>query len=107
MIDNAPAAHTLDTVKRLGIPFNVIASNSQAIPDKVVYKIDRSRLRKGLSKAVRIGAFFAKGAAQAKVGKWKISEISTEYDASISGALGLVTASGQGIVELVFANNSF
>ncbi|MGK5088168.1 hypothetical protein WDW86_11470 [Bdellovibrionota bacterium FG-2] len=107
MIDDAPAAHTFDTARRLGIQFNVIASNSQTTPDKVVYKIDRSRLRKGLSKAVRIGAFFAKSAAQAKVGKWKISEISTEYDASISGALGLVTASGQGIVELVFSNNSF
>ncbi len=107
LIGQAPDQSALDLATRQGVEFEVDKSKSRFGRDRVLYKIKRSRLRRGLSKAVRMGTYFARRAANSKHGRWKVAELSTEFDASASGAFGLATASGQGIVELGFTNSQF
>jgi hypothetical protein len=74
--------------------------------EKSVLKLDRGKFRKGLRKAMKISHFFARGAAQGK-GKWKVYELKTGFDLSVSGSVGLVTVGGTGTTEIAFYNRRF
>ncbi|MGZ3706191.1 MAG: hypothetical protein ACXWP1_09925 [Bdellovibrionota bacterium] len=66
------------------------------------FVIPHEKLRNGLARAVRIGAYFGKRAKAAESATWKIIEISPEFDLSIGGTLGLKTIAGTAGIELTF-----
>lgn len=72
-----------------------------------VFKISRKHWRKGLSKAVKMGQYFADRAAQRKNKNWIISKIKPGFDISITGGIGIVTVSGDLVSQLVFKNKNF
>jgi hypothetical protein len=100
LIDSNPKPEHLSYASSIGAPF---AALKGPLPQAgVVYQISHRKFREGIRKAVRMGQFFAHHAAKARHGKWRISEIESEFDLSLSGTVGLVTVGGTGELELEF-----
>lgn len=53
--------------------------------------IPHKRLQAGLKRAMKLSSFFLKHAAKAKPGKWKLDEIETEFELSLTGSVGLAS----------------
>ena len=77
------------------------------IAENRVRFVDGKKFVKGLKKAAKLGGFFAKRASKSKSGKWKIFEIKTSFDLSLSGKVGLATVGGVGTAEINFYNMNF
>jgi len=75
--------------------------------EEAIYRMDRKKFRKGLQKAAKISAFFAKRATKAHFKSWKIYELRTAFDASISGGLDLVTIVGSTTAQISMFNENF
>jgi hypothetical protein len=75
--------------------------------NQVVYKVDRSRMRKGLQRAAQMGQFFGKHSATSSKGKWKVFEMRTAVDLSLTGKVGLTEVAGLATAEINFYNQSF
>lgn len=74
--------------------------------DEIVYKVDRKKIRKGLMRAAKMGLIFGRHAGQSK-GRWKVYELRTGLDLSITGKAGLTQLSGLATSEIDFYNQSF
>jgi hypothetical protein len=72
-----------------------------------VFAVDREQFRKGLRKAAKLGRFFAKRAKKAKGGSWRIYEMRTGFDMSVTGTVGLVDLGGLATSEINFYNMGF
>ncbi|HUP58319.1 MAG TPA: hypothetical protein VM598_12755 [Bdellovibrionota bacterium] len=84
-----------------GVPFR------EEGPGRVSYRLDRAAFRDGLRKATSIGGFFARRAARASAGKWKVYELRTALDLSFTGKLGLSEAGGVATAQVSFYNSGF
>src|SRR5581483_5441645 len=77
---------------------------------KPLAKSDDVDFKKGLEKAFHIAGIFARGARGAEQGAarasrhWKLCELRTSFDATMTGALGAATVGGQGSTEVDFYN---
>jgi hypothetical protein len=69
--------------------------------------LSRERLRKGLTKAAKIGAFFAKHGTKPGQSGWKVYSIRTAYTLSLSGGFALVNVGGQSTFSMQFYNEEF
>jgi hypothetical protein len=78
-----------------------VAVNAVQGQENTVFKIPHDKFQAGLRKAIEISSFFTDHAATIN-GDWKIQEIETEFDLSITGTTGLVTLQGTGELELEF-----
>jgi hypothetical protein len=112
----ADAASTEDTIDMIAGPAALAADGLRAATlrdgagggqDTSVAKLPRAKFRRGLARANRIASFLARHAASLRVGKWAISEMSTEFDLSLAGSIGIATVGGTGVVGLVYANPIF
>jgi hypothetical protein len=56
----------------------------------------------GLSRAIKMGAFFAEQAVSVDSPTWKTTEIELGLDASVGGNVGLSTVAGSGLIRLGF-----
>lgn len=83
---------------------NAIAT--ERVGNQIVYKVDRKKIRKGLARAAKMGILFGKHAGSAK-GHWKVFELRTALDLSITGKVGLTELSGLATSEINFYNQSF
>ncbi len=116
IIERHPAPEHLILASNLGLPMEVYSTKKRAIDssdenqegfEEAVYRLERKKFRKGLKKAAKIGAFFAKRAAEVKTKNWKIYELRTAFDASISGGLDLVTLVGSATAQISMFNENF
>ncbi len=92
-----------------GIPYDVQSfdgGNNQRL-EQIVFKVNRKNFRKGLKSAAKFGSFFAKRASKAHLGNWKIFELRTSFDTSISGTTALATVGGVATTEINFYNQDF
>jgi len=71
------------------------------------HKIKRKKIRRGLRKAMRMGAFFAKNAAAVNKGKWGIYKLKTSFTISGSGEVGATTVNGLATAQIGFKNTKF
>jgi len=94
------------TQNKLMLENNTSDENENGL-EEAVYRLERKKFRKGLQKAAKIGAYFAKRASLAKVKSWKIYELRTGFDASISGGLDLVTIVGSATAQISMFNENF
>lgn len=74
---------------------------------EAVYKVNRENFRNGLKKAAKVSEFFARRAAKQKSAGWKIYELRTAFDGSISGELTMATLQGAVTAQLNFFNKNF
>lgn len=109
VIERNPSLKTL----KLAAKNNLMVESTDADKDEsngleeAIFRLDREKFRKGLKKASKIGIFFAKRASEAKVKSWKIYELRTAFDASISGGLDLVTLVGSATAQISMFNENF
>ena len=78
------------------------ASSARSEGDDFAYRIETKTFRRGIRRAIKMGSFFARHAAQADTSVWKISEIELGFDASVSGDVKMVTVGGSGLIRLGF-----
>lgn len=103
---NPTPAHLHFAVKNK-IAFETSSTKSSNGFAEVIYKLDRQKFRKGITKAAKIGLFFAERAAKTHFKSWKIYELRTAFDASVSGSLDLVTLAGSATAQISFFNQKF
>lgn len=109
VIERNPSLNTLKLAAKSKImveTFNTDNDESNGF-EEALFRLDREKFRKGLKKAAKIGNFFAKRASEAKVKSWKIYELRTAFDASISGGLDLVTLVGSATAQVSMFNENF
>jgi hypothetical protein len=88
-------------------------ANTNMIPYKIednkdgYFKVDRKAFRKGLMKAVKIGQWFAKKGEKAESRKWKLYQLKSSFELSISGNIELVSIGGSVGAEMSFYNMKF
>ena len=73
---------------------------------KTLVRFRRSTFRNGLRRASGLASFYIHRAANARAGRWGLFEIHTEFDMSLSGALGIATVGGTGALELTYENKN-
>lgn len=71
--------------------------------DRVIYKVDRKKFRKGLEKAYKMSKFFIDGANRRPKKHWEIFRIENNVDFSVSGSVGLASLTGFATARLDFA----
>lgn len=109
VIERNPSINTLKLAAKNNImveTFNTDNDENNGF-EEALFRLDREKFRKGLKKAAKIGGFFAKRASEAKVKSWKIYELRTAFDASISGGLDLVTLVGSATAQISMFNENF
>jgi hypothetical protein len=74
---------------------------------QVVYRVNRSQLRKGLARAEKMAGFFARRGSKVRSGHWGLYEIRASFDMSLAGTLGIVTATGLATAEIDLYNEGF
>jgi hypothetical protein len=72
-----------------------------------LYRLDREKFRKGIAKAIWVGKFFGRRAEKHQKSAWKLKQIKSSFDVSISGTVGLATISGMATAEIAFENKNF
>lgn len=101
---NPPANHILFAEAR-GSHFELNETTDHI--KEAVYKVNRKNFRKGLKKAAKISKFFIDRAAKQKGPGWKIFELRTGFDASISGELDMAVIQGAVTAQVNFFNQKF
>ncbi len=86
---------------------NLIAYSLSKDKKEAHFKVDRKAFRKGLMRAVQMGQFFAKVGQSKDPRKWKVFQLKTGFDLSLSGILDLVTIGGTAGAEMAFFNMNF
>ncbi len=71
------------------------------------YKVKRENFRKGLIRAIRLGALISKSAEKTSKRKWKIKEIKAGFDLTLTGSSKEARLAGIGTSEISFANQKF
>lgn len=112
LIEYNPPQNHIEFAKSHGskLEINLIKSNHFISSDpitEVVYKVNRNNFRNGLKRAAKISEFFAKRASTQKREGWKIFELRTAFDASVSGELPLATIVGSVTAQIAFFNQKF
>lgn len=105
IIEKNPIQSHIQLAQAKGISFESQSSGGNFT--EVIYKIDRKLFRKGLKKAAKISKFFAKRAQKSNGKKWKVYELRTAFDASLSGGLDAVTIGGSTTAQISMFNENF
>lgn len=72
-----------------------------------VTAITHKRFRKGLRRAMKMGGFFARHANRHPHAHWKVYELKTGFDLSLTGKTSLAGINGIGATEISFYNQRF
>jgi len=72
------------------------------LPKFNVIQIKRDPFRRGLDHAIKFSQSIARLAVKSSKGKWKVVEVSSEFDLGISGELGLANIKGTKGIEFIF-----
>ena len=112
IIERNPSSQNLSFAKSKKIKFelNSIPNSGANFVDpisEVVYKASRDQFRKGLKKAAKITTFFTDRAAKQKATGWKIFELRTAFDSSVTGELSMASIVGSVTAQVAFYNQKF
>ncbi|MGZ3774777.1 MAG: hypothetical protein ACXVCY_13210 [Pseudobdellovibrionaceae bacterium] len=102
LIEQNPSQAHLDFAANNFIPVATDAKRAQA-----VYSIDRGNFRKGLKKAIKMSHFFVAAGSKADSKKWKLYQMKTSFEFSITGTVGLVKYGGASSADMAFYNMNF
>lgn len=88
---------------KVGVPYERTPNRDGSNGHTTTYSVIGERFRKGLERAVQMGAKLAsKSVSSSKDRKWEIYQIKTEFGLSLAGSAGLIKIGGGGALELVF-----
>ncbi len=107
VIERNPSQDTLNFAVKNNISLETNSVSGGSIFEEAVYKLDRKVFRKGIMKAAKISKFFADRVHKVKPGAWKVYELRTAFDASISGGLDVVTLVGSVTAQISMFNQNF
>ncbi len=112
LIEREPSNQSLEFAeqKRIHYELNNVSGAGSFFGNPIkeaVYKINRENFRNGLKRAAKISKFFAKRAAQQHGAGWKIYELRTAFDASVSGELTMATLQGAVTAQVSFFNQKY
>ncbi len=107
VIEGYESPKTVEYALANGIKFDRETQRNGGALDQIVYKVNRKKIREGLRKAGKIASFFGKHASEANRGKWKVYELRTGFDLSVSGKVGMVELGGQATTQINFYNQNF
>lgn len=102
LIEKNPSEKHLQFAANNLIPYSLEANKTRA-----VYSLDRNNFRKGLRKAVKMANFFVTAGNNAGSKKWKLYQMKTGFEFSLTGTVGLVKYSGSSSAEMAFYNMNF
>jgi hypothetical protein len=102
IIEQNPNENHIQYAKSNQISFEMNADKTVAS-----YQVEHEKFRKGLMKAVKMGRFFASAGNKADSAKWKLYQLKTSFDLSISGTAIFTTFSGIKTAEMSFYNMNF
>lgn len=102
LIEKNPSERHLQFAKNNLIPYTLEANKTRA-----VYSLDRNNFRKGLRKAVKMSNFFVSAGNKAGSNKWRLHQMKTAFEFSLTGTVGLVKFSGSSSAEMAFYNMNF
>lgn len=94
----------IEYAKNNQIPFTI---ENNLVKPNVIYQVNRNEFKKGLKKAFDITDFFAKAGQKAESKKWKLFQMKTSLDLSLSGTVGVTTLTGLTTAELSLYNMNF
>jgi hypothetical protein len=97
LINTAPRPEHLQMAAKLGV-----VAELSGVGGEVVYQVPRQKFKDGLKRALNIGAYFAKAAEDIGGADYQVQTIEPEFDASLTGQIGLVTVGSQGQLVLDF-----
>jgi hypothetical protein len=114
LVSSSVDADQMRYAAQVGTPFTLTRALNESIKsaavsgssNRILYRVNRHRFRKGLARAIQLGSFFAKMAGSARASKWQLEEIETEFEVSVGGTVGVATVSGDGAVILTFAKKN-
>lgn len=86
---------------------NPSATSAFAAPKRDEYKINRRAFRRGLEHAMTIGRFISRSADKVSGRKWRIKEMKTGFDLTLTGSSKLAHITGVGASEITFVNLNF
>lgn len=103
-------AQAIPFVMRVGAPQAFAAASSGTGVGQIessnaqltLVQVPVDAFRAGLSRAVQMGSYFAQRAEEADTRRWQVTQIETEFDASVGGAFKLATVTSQGQFVLDF-----
>lgn len=98
---NPPQTH-MEFAKLNQIPYET-SSNKQ----NVTYHVDREAFRNGLTQAANIGMFFADNGIKVVSSQWKLWQLRTAFEMSLTGNLALITLGGTISSDITFYNKNF
>lgn len=102
LIEEKPSESHLQFAANNFIPVTLEANRAHA-----VYSVDRENFRKGLRKAVKMSNFFISAGKKARSEKWRLYQMKTGLEFSITGSVGLAKYSGVSTAEIAFYNMNF
>lgn len=102
LVENKPSDRHIQFATNNAIPFSLEKNNARA-----VFTIDNGKFKNGLKKAVKMASLFVKAGKSASSAKWKLYQIKTGFDLSITGDVGLAKYGGVTSAELAFYNIEF
>lgn len=112
LIERDPSQQSLNFAdhEKIKYDINTVDGTGSYFGDPIkeaVYKINRENFRNGLKRAAKISKFFVKRASKQHGAGWKIYELRTSFDASISGELTMATLQGAVTAQVAFFNQKF
>ncbi len=106
-IDNSASPSELAFADSIGVKYTQSPIESTTKSAQTVYKINRTKFRKGLGKSMKMANFFIKHANAANGLKWKVYELRTALDLSLSGSSSFSLVTGSVVSEIMFYNTKF
>jgi hypothetical protein len=106
VVDNAPSEALLRLARNEGRLVKVAADEEGGLKD-ALYKLDRETFRKYMRRAIFIGSYFAEAADKAHSKNWQPRFVKTVFDVSLTGRVGIATASGIATGDITFQNKNF
>ena len=107
MVENDPSPAHLRYAIANEIPFHRAPSLGQNSIEQAVYEISKDRIKAGIKKSLKIGGFLARQTYGLRSGRWKVYEIRTSFEFSISGSAVLVGVGGSASADMALYNEDF
>jgi hypothetical protein len=102
VIANEPTNAQLHFADQMGISFEKIATTvaTESSLNDTVFRVERVKFHEGLKKAIRMATYFAAHALKVDSARWQITQLESEFDASIGGDVKLAVVSGTGQIVI-------
>jgi hypothetical protein len=105
MVDNEASDEMVSFARGYGQLIELAAGKGSG--KDALYRVDRKKFQKGMKRSMAIGRYFGKRAEKKSTKTWRVKQIKTTFDASLTGSVGVVSVGGLATLEASFENKNF